>query len=65
MMSNIQEYVSLMQVIIKRNVGIIHVFACIKICRVSRKLFELEAARPRVQTSSKRPGECLSNEINM
>ena len=32
--------------------GIIHAFPCINICRVPRKLFEHEAARPSVQISS-------------
>ena len=36
--------------------GVIHVFSCINICRVPRKLFEHEAARPSVQTSSEGPG---------
>ena len=40
-----------------QNIGIIHVFSCINICRVPRKLFEHEAARPTVQTSSKGPGK--------
>ena len=40
------------------NIGITHVFSCINICRVPRKLFEHEAARPSVQTSSKGPGKC-------
>ena len=29
------------------NIGITHVFSCINICRVPRKLFEHEAVRPR------------------
>ena len=37
-----------------QNIGIIYVFSCINICRGSRKLFEPEAARPRVQTASER-----------
>ena len=32
----------------------IHVFSCMNICWVSRKLFELETARPRVETYSER-----------
>ena len=31
------------------NIGIIHVFSCINICRVPRMLFEHEADRPSVQ----------------
>ena len=38
--------------------GITHVFSCINICRVPRKLFEHEAVRPSVQTSSEGPGKC-------
>ena len=30
------------------NIGITHVFSCINICRVPRKLFEHEAVRPSV-----------------
>ena len=38
-------------------IGIIHFFfSCINICRGSKKLFEPEAARPRVQTISKSHG---------
>ena len=36
------------------NIGIIHGLSCINICRVSRKLFELQAVRPRVHTSSEK-----------
>ena len=36
--------------------GIIPVFSCINICHGSRKLFEPEAARSRVQTTSERHG---------
>ena len=36
-------------------IGITHVFSCINICRVPRKLFEREAVRPSVQTSSEDP----------
>ena len=43
---------------INNNIGITHVFSCINICRVSRKLFEHEAVRPSVQTSSEGPGKC-------
>ena len=32
------------------NIGITHVFSCINICRVPRKLFEYEVVRPSVQT---------------
>ena len=32
-------------------------FSCINICRVPRKLFEHEAVRPSVQTSSEGPGK--------
>ena len=35
-----------------------HVSSCINICPVPRKLFEHEAARPSVQTSSEGPGKC-------
>ena len=35
-----------------------YVFSCINICQVPRKLFEHEAARPNVQTSSEGPGKC-------
>ena len=38
------------------NIGITHVFSCINNGRVPRKLFEHEAVRPRVQTSSEGPG---------
>ena len=37
------------------NIGIIYVFSCIYICRVPRKLFEHEAARPNVKTTSEGP----------
>ena len=40
------------------NIGITHVFSCTNICRVPRKLFEHEAVRPDVQTSSEGPGKC-------
>ena len=40
------------------NIGITHVFSCINICRVPKKLFEHEAIRPSVQTSSEGPGKC-------
>ena len=40
------------------NIGITHVFSCINICRVPRKLFEHEAVRPSVQTSPEGPGKC-------
>ena len=39
-------------------IGIAHVFSCINVYPVSRKLFEHEAVRPIVQTSSKGPGKC-------
>ena len=39
-------------------IGITHVFSCINICRVLRMLFEHEAVRPSVQTSSEGPGKC-------
>ena len=39
-------------------IGITHVFSCINICRVPRMLFEHEADRPSVQTSSEGPGKC-------
>ena len=39
------------------NIGITHVFSCINICRVPRKLFEHKAVRPSVQTSSEGPGK--------
>ena len=38
--------------------GITHVFSCINICLVPRKLFEHEANRLSVQTSSEVPGKC-------
>ena len=41
-----------------KNIGITHVFSCINICRVPRMLFEHEADRPSVQTSSEGPGKC-------
>ena len=47
------------------NIRITHVFSCINICRVPRKLFEHEAARSSVQISSKGPGKCYCNEITM
>ena len=34
----------------KMIIGITHVFSCINICRVPRKLFEHEAVRPSAQT---------------
>ena len=40
------------------NIGITHVFSCINICRVPRMLFEHEADRPSIQTSSEGPGKC-------
>ena len=40
------------------NIGITHVFSCINICRIPRKLFEHEAVRPSVQISSEGPGKC-------
>ena len=43
--------------IAKNTIGIIRVFSCINICRVPRKLFEHEAARPNVQTSTEGPGK--------
>ena len=46
-------------------IGITHGFACINICRVLRKLFEQEAARPRVQIFSEGPGKCYCNETTM
>ena len=39
-------------------IGITHVFSCINICRVPRKLFELEVVRQSVQTSSEGPDKC-------
>ena len=39
-------------------IGITHVFSCINICHPPRKLFEHEAVRPSVQTSSKGPCKC-------
>ena len=39
-------------------IGITHVFSCINICRVPRMLFEHEADRPSIQTSSEGPGKC-------
>ena len=40
------------------NIGITHVFSCINMCRVPRMLFEHEADRSSVQTSSEGPGKC-------
>ena len=40
------------------NIEITHVFSCINICRVPRKLFEHETVRQSVQTSSEGPGKC-------
>ena len=40
------------------NTGITHVFSRINFYPVPRKLFEQEAVRPSVQTSSKGPGKC-------
>ena len=37
-------------------IGIIDVFSCINICRGSRKLFEPESARSRVQTAFEKHG---------
>ena len=37
------------------NIGITHVFSCINICRVHRKLFEHEGVRLSVQTSTEGP----------
>ena len=37
------------------HIGITHVFSCVNICRVPRMLFEHEADRPSVQTSSEDP----------
>ena len=47
------------------NIGITHVFSCINICQVPRKLFEHEATRLSVQISSEGPGKCYCNEITM
>ena len=47
------------------NIEITHVFSCINICRVPMKLFEHEAVRPSVQTSSEGPAKCKCNETNM
>ena len=46
-------------------IGITHGFSCINICRVPRKLFEHEAARPSVQISSEGPGKYYCNEITL
>ena len=40
------------------NIGITHAFSCVNICRVPRKLFEHEAVRPSVQTTSEGPSKC-------
>ena len=45
------------------NIGIVYVFSCINIWRVPRKLFEQEAARPSVQTSSEGTGKCCHSCI--
>ena len=47
------------------SIGITHGFSCTNICRVPRKLFEHETARPSVQISSEGPGKCYCNEITM
>ena len=47
------------------NIGITHVFSCVNICRVPRKLFEHKAVRPSVQTPSEGPGKCKCNETSM
>ena len=39
-------------------IGITHVFSCINICRVPRKVFEYEAVRLSAQTSPEGPGKC-------
>ena len=39
-------------------IGIKHVFSCINICQVPRKLFEQETDRPGGQISSVGPGKC-------
>ena len=38
------------------NIGITHVISCINTCRVRSQLFEHEAVRPSIQTSSEGPG---------
>ena len=43
---------------VNSTIGITHVFSCINICRVPRKLFEHEAFRPSFQTLSEGPGKC-------
>ena len=40
------------------NIGITHIFSCINICGVPGKLFEHEAMRSSVQTSSEGHGKC-------
>ena len=47
------------------NIGITHFFSCINICRVPRMLFEHEADRPSVQTSSEGPIKCYCNTTTM
>ena len=42
----------------RHTIGITHVFLCINICLVLRKLFEHEAKRPSIQTSPEGPGKC-------
>ena len=39
-------------------IGITHVFSCINICRVPRKVFQHEVDRPSAQTSPEGPGKC-------
>ena len=39
-------------------IGITHVFSCINICGVQRKVFEHKADRPSAQTSPEGPGKC-------
>ena len=40
------------------NIGVTHVFSCINICWVLRKLFEHMADRPSAQSFPEGPGKC-------
>ena len=44
-------------------IGITHVFSCINISPVPRKLFEHEADRRSAQTSPKGPDKCRRNDL--
>ena len=42
----------------ENDIGITHVFSCINICWVPRKMFEHEADMPSAQTSPEGPSKC-------